>query len=227
VKTNIRLWMATPAPAAGEAAASQPSASARTKPKIPGALLAVLVGTAIVCASMTMMATWDTAEARRGSSATISGGFYGGRGARRAHAPRHVGGRRFVRYPIRNVRSFRSAQRADDRRFVRARRNYQAQKRQFGAAKRAEEQIARRGLARVNRAYQAAARLPAGPAYRRALRRYIAVSNAYRRQDEAALRRYRRELGDARAARKRYIRVRQQYLRYHPPKDELLPFRAK
>jgi hypothetical protein len=228
VNTNTRLWMATPPQAIGEAAATQPSAPARAKPKIPGALLAALIGTAIVCASMTMMATWDTAEARKGSSARASGGFYGGRGgARRAHAPRRVGRRHVVRYPIRNVRSFRSAQRADDRRFARAFRNYRAQKRQFRAAKQAQEQIDRRNLARVNRAYRAAARLPAGPAYRRALRKYNAAANRYVRQGNAAAKRYGHELRDVRAARKRYSRVREQYLRYHPPKDELRPFKAK
>jgi hypothetical protein len=221
---STRRWMATPPRATGETAVFQPGAAARTKPKIPGALLTAVIGTAIVCATMTVMATWDTAEARKGSSARASGGFYGGRGAGRAHAPRHVGGRQAVRYPIRNVRSFRSAQKADERRFARARRNYRAEKRQFRAAKQAEGQIARRGLARVNRAYRAAARLPAGTAYQRALRRYNAASKAYVRQGEAAAKRYRRELGDVRAARRRYTRVRAQYLRYNPPKAELRAF---
>jgi hypothetical protein len=180
----------------GEAVASQPSAAARSKRRLPGALLTALIGAAVVCASMAAMAASDTAEARRAkaSVAKASGGFYGGRTS-----------------PNPRVRQ-------SYKRFMTERRQYKQHKK---AAIRQTNRDAKRWTAAYNKAYSAGQNvakqkrqhgadsrryLAANRRFGRTVGNYIDANNAWNRHTRARAKVQKRDYSQLQAAKKAYYR---------------------
>jgi hypothetical protein len=208
---SMRRWMGAPEQATWEAVPSQPGASGRTQRGSSGALLTALIGAAVVCASMTMMATWDTAEARRAkpSVAKASGGFYGGRTSRNPG----------VRRAYRN--------------FMTERRQYKQHKK---AAIRQTKRDGKRFTTAYNKAYQAglnAARqkrqhgakssefLAANRKFGRTVGNFIDANNAWNRHTKARAKVQKRDYRQLQAAKKAYYRSGQPKaeLRVNPPRS--------
>ena len=191
--TNISIGRSLGAPreTIERAAPSQPSASARSKRRLPGALLPAFIGAAVVCASMTAVATWDTAEA---GTAKASGGFYGGQ------TSRNPGVRRAYRHFMTERREYKQDQKAAIRQTNRdAQRSTAAYNKAYLAAQNVARQKRQHGA--NSQAY-----LTANGKFGHTLSNYLDAEQAWNRHTRARAKVQKRDYRQLQAAKKAYYR---------------------
>jgi hypothetical protein len=191
--TNIGRWKTGPQQTT---APSQPSAAARGKRRVPGALLTALIGAAVVCGSMVVTATWDTAEARRGkaSMGKASGGFFGGR------TSRNPGVRRAYRNFMTERRQSKQHKKAAIRQTKRDAKRFTAT---YNKATSAAQKVAKqKRLHGANSPQYLAANRKLG----RAVGNYIDANNTWNRHTKARAKVQKRDYRQLQAAKKAYYR---------------------